>query len=180
MSRIGKRPIDVPQGVKVEIQGNKITINGPKGTLDFMCVSEVAIKMAENVILVEKKGTSRKASAIWGTTNKLISNMVKGVVDGFEERLELNGVGFRMALQGKKLNMALGFSHPVEIAIPEGLEVKIEDNIMIVSGIDKQRVGQFAAEIRRLKPAEPYKGKGFRYAGEIVRRKEGKKAASAE
>jgi len=180
MSRIGKKPIEIPQEVKVDIQDRKIIISGPKGTLDFLCRPEVAIKSEKNNILVEKAGSSKKTSAIWGTTAKLIKNMVEGVSKGFEKQLELNGVGFRMALQGKKINMALGFSHPVEIEIPGDIEVKIDNNIMTISGIDKQKVGQLAADIRAFKPVEPYKGKGFRYVGEVVRKKEGKKAVATE
>lgn len=180
MSRIGKKPIEIPQEVKANIQDNKIIISGPKGALDFICRPEVIIKSAENNILVEKVGSSKKTSAIWGTTTKLIENMVEGVSKGFEKQLELNGVGFRMALQGKIINMALGFSHPVEIKIPEDIEVKIDNNIITIAGIDKQKVGQLAADIRALKPVEPYKGKGFRYVGEIVRRKEGKRAVATE
>ena len=115
---------------------------------------------------------------MWGTTNRLIGNMIEGVSNGFSKTLELNGVGFRMEMMGKKLKLALGFSHPVEVEIPEGLEAKVENNTLTIGGIDKQKVGQFAAEIRGLKPVEPYKGKGFKYAGEVVRRKEGKKATS--
>ncbi|GBE16283.1 50S ribosomal protein L6 [bacterium BMS3Abin15] len=180
MSRIGKKPIKIPQEVKAEIQGSKIIVSGPKGALDFVCNPEVAIKSVENNILVEKAKSSKKTSAIWGTTAKLIENMMEGVSKGFEKQLELNGVGFRMALQGKKINMALGFSHPVEVEIPGDMEVKIDNNIMTISGIDKQKVGQLAADIRALKPVEPYKGKGFRYVGEIVRKKEGKKAVATE
>jgi large subunit ribosomal protein L6 len=179
MSRLGKKPITIPEKVKAEVQNGKITITGPKGTLSFVFHREVEARVSENNIIVEKKGNSKKAPAIWGTTARLIENMIKGVSDGFQKQLELNGVGFRMAMQGKKINLALGFSHPVEVEIPDDIEVKIENNIMTIAGIDKQRVGQFAAEIRLLKPVEPYKGKGFRYVGEIVRKKEGKKAVSS-
>lgn len=133
----------------------------------------------EKEIAVEKSRNSKEANAIWGLTRALISNIIAGVKDGYEKKLELQGVGYRMNITGKKIVMALGFSHPVEIEIPEGLTAKIEEsNILSISGIDKQKVGQFAAEVRLLKKAEPYKGKGFRYQGEKVRRKAGKKAAS--
>lgn len=179
MSRLAKKPIIIPQGVTVEIAGNKITTKGSKGTLDFSHHGEVKVEATPEGVKVLQKGKSKQTLAILGTTVRLIENMIKGVTSGFQKKLELNGVGFRMNLQGKKLVLALGFSHPVEVQVPEEIEVKIEGNIMTISGIDKQKVGQFAADIRALKPVEPYKGKGFKYAGEIVRRKEGKKAAAA-
>ena len=178
MSRIGKKPIAIKDGVKVELNGENVIVNGPKGSLNFIFSSEMGIKISEKEISVEKKGNSKNASALWGTTARIIENMIKGVTEGYQKQLELNGVGYRMAVQGKKINMALGFSHPVVVDIPEGIEVKIENNIMTVSGIDKQKVGQLAATIKKLKPVEPYKGKGFKYVGEIVRRKEGKKSGS--
>ena len=131
-------------------------------------------------ILVEKKGKTKNAQALWGTTRAIINNMVVGVTQGFEKKLELQGVGYKMAVQGKKVALSLGFSHPVEKEIPEGIVVEIEKEVMKISGIDAQKVGQFASEIRRLKKVEPYKGKGFRYVGEQFIKKEGKKAASNE
>lgn len=178
MSRLGKRPIAIPPGVEARVSGRKISVKGLKGTLDFEHHSEVKIEIGSEGVIVKNIGKTKQAPAIWGTTTRIIANMVKGVTEGFFKQLELNGVGYRMNLQGKKIVLALGFSHPVEIAIPEGINVKIENNIISISGIDKQKVGQFAADIRKLKPVEPYKGKGFRYAGEIVRKKEGKKAAA--
>ncbi|MBI2439106.1 MAG: 50S ribosomal protein L6 [Candidatus Moranbacteria bacterium] len=178
MSRIGKKPVHIPDNVEVKISANVVDVKGPKGTLQFVHRREVKVMIGEKEVLVEKIGETKKASAIWGTTAKVIANMIQGVTVGFQKQLELNGVGFRMAAQGKKLNMALGFSHPVEQVLPEGIDAKIENNILTLSGIDKQKVGQFAAVVRKLKPVEPYKGKGFRYVGEVVRRKEGKKAAA--
>lgn len=178
MSRIGKKPVVVPSGVEASIKANVISVKGPKGTLSFAHHTDVSVALTEGVFTVAKVGESKRAQAIWGTTVKVIANMIDGVTKGFQKQLELSGVGFRMAVQGKKINLALGFSHPVEVDIVDGLEAKIEANVLTVSGIDKQKVGQFAAEIRRLKPVEPYKGKGFRYVGEIVRRKEGKKASA--
>ncbi|MEI7749922.1 MAG: 50S ribosomal protein L6 [Candidatus Moraniibacteriota bacterium] len=178
MSRIGKKPVIVPQGIEASMKANILTVKGPKGTLSFTHHVDVAIAIAEGEITVTKKGESKRASALWGTTTKMVGNMIEGVTKGFQEQLELNGVGFRMAVAGKKLNLALGFSHPVDMAIPEGLEAKVEGNVLTISGIDKQAVGQFAAVIRQLKPVEPYKGKGFKYVGEVVRRKEGKKSSS--
>ena len=178
MSRIGKKPVSIPTGVEVKLSGSMIVVKGPKGTLQFSHRREVKVAVEENTAVVTKVGETKKAQAIWGTTTKLIANMIAGVTLGFQKQLELNGVGFRMAVAGKKLNMALGFSHPVERIIPEGLEAKVENNILTISGMDKQQVGEFAAVVRKLKRVEPYKGKGFRYVGEVVRRKEGKKAAA--
>ncbi len=178
MSRIGKKPVSIADGAEVSLQANVITVKGPKGTLSFAHRDEVKVTIAGKEVLVEKVGQSKLASALWGTTAKVIANMIEGTTKGFQKQLELNGVGFRMAVAGKKINLALGFSHPVEMIIPEGIEAKIEGNVLTISGIDRQRVGQFIAEIRDLKPVEPYKGKGFKYVGEIVRRKEGKKASA--
>lgn len=178
MSRIGKKPISIPEGVDVKLDANMINVKGPKGALEFAYSREVQVVLENKTFLVTKVGATKKARAIWGTTAKLIANMVNGVTAGFEKQLELNGVGFRMAVSGEKLTMALGFSHPVEMIISEGLTVRIENNIMTIAGADKQKVGEFAAVVRKSKPVEPYKGKGFRYVGEKVRLKEGKKAAT--
>jgi large subunit ribosomal protein L6 len=180
MSRIGKKSIEVPDNVEVKISGQGISVKGPKGTLDFSFHWDIIVKNEGKEINVSVKKVTKQSKALWGLTRVLISNMIVGVTNGFEKQLELQGVGFRMAVQGKKLSMALGFSHPVDVDIPEGLEAKIEKNILSISGIDKQKVGQFAASVRALKKVEPYKGKGFRYVGEIVRKKAGKKAAGAE
>jgi large subunit ribosomal protein L6 len=180
MSRVGKKSITVPDAVETKISGQNISVKGPKGTLDFSFHWDVEVKIEGKEIQVSVKKITKQTKALWGLTRVLIANMIEGVTKGFEKQLELQGVGFRMAVQGKKLNMALGFSHPVEVEIPDGLEAKIEKNILTISGIDKQKVGQFAAAVRSLKKVEPYKGKGFRYVGEIVRKKAGKKAAGAE
>ena len=178
MSRIGKKPVNIPSGVEVSVQSNKVSVKGPKGMLSLTTHYEVRVVVEGSEVRVEKAGHTNQAAAIWGTTAKLVFNMIEGVTKGFEKKLELNGVGYRMALAGKKLTLALGFSHPVEVIFPEGIDAKVEANILTISGIDKQVVGQLAAEIRGLKPVEPYKGKGFRYVGEIVRRKEGKKTSA--
>ncbi len=178
MSRIGKKPVAIPSGVEVTLARDIVTVKGPKGTLSFTHHHDVAVKKTDTEMTVEVVGTSKKAAGIWGTTVILLSNMIEGVTQGFEKKLELNGVGYRMAVQGNKINLALGFSHPVEMAIPAGIEAKVENNVLSIAGIDKHQVGQFAAIIRDLKPVEPYKGKGFRYAGELVRRKEGKKTTT--
>lgn len=180
MSRIGKKVINIPNGVEVKVQNNRLEVKGPRGTLNMNVNREAAVKIVGNEINIEKIGKSKKAPALWGLTRALIANMISGVTEGYKKQLELQGVGFRMAVAGKKITMALGFSHPVIMDVPEGLEAKIGDNLTLeISGIDKQAVGQFAAEIRAIKKAEPYKGKGFRYVGEYVRRKAGKKAATA-
>lgn len=178
MSRIGKQSIEIPAGVTATLSGNVVEVQGPRGALSFAHHYEVSVLIENGEISVAKTGKSKMAPALWGTTVRLIGNMVVGVTEGFVKKLELNGVGYRMALQGKKLVFALGFSHPVEVSIPDGISALIENNVLSVSGIDKQRVGQFTAEIRKLKPVEPYKGKGFRYVGEIVQKKEGKKSAA--
>ena len=179
MSKIGKKPIAIPDGVEVRIDGAKIEAKGPKGVLALEINPQSKVKIVEKEVIVEKGGHSKEAGAIWGLMRSLISNVITGVKDGYEKKLELQGVGFRMSMQGKKLVLALGFSHPVEVETPDDLTVKVEDNnTLSISGIDKQRVGQFAAEIRSLKKVEPYKGKGFRYQGEKVRRKVGKKAGA--
>jgi large subunit ribosomal protein L6 len=180
MSKIGKKPIAIPQGVEVKIEKDLFEAKGPKGSLNVHILEGVTVDIVEGFINVAKKeGSIDNSNAIWGLTRALINNIITGVKDGFEKKLELQGVGYRMSVQGKKIVMALGFSHPVEKEIPEGITAKLEENnILSVSGIDKQAVGQFAAEVRALKEVEPYKGKGFRYVGEKVRRKVGKKAGA--
>ena len=183
MSRVGKKVIIIPEGVTVTLKEKErnVGVSGPKGNLnfDFHRDVRVLIDEKEKTVSVERVIKTKKTNALWGTTARLIENMIAGVTTGFSKKLELNGVGFRMNLQGKKLVLALGFSHPVEREIPEGIEVSIEENNkLLIGGIDKQRVGQFATDIRALKPVEPYKAKGFKYEDEIVRRKEGKKSAS--
>lgn len=177
MSRIGKKPVAIPTGVTVVEDKGIVTVSGPKGKMTFEHHSDVSIKFGEGELTVEKESKAKSAPAIWGTTARRIENMIEGVVNGFKKQIELNGVGFRMNIVGKTITLALGFSHPVVVEVPEGLEVIIEGNTMTVSGIDKHAVGQFSANIRALKPVEPYKGKGFKYVGEHVRRKEGKKSS---
>jgi large subunit ribosomal protein L6 len=178
MSRIGKKIIAIPSGVEIKFQNKLLSVKGPKGTLDLAIYDEIDLEIKDKEIVVNKIRNSKQAPALWGLTRSLVSNLITGVTEGYEKKLELQGVGYRMAVQGKKINLALGFSHPVEVVIPEGIEAKIgEANVLVISGIDKQKIGQFAADIRALKKAEPYKGKGFRYVGEYVRRKAGKKAA---
>lgn len=179
MSRIGKKPVQLESGIEAKIENSRLSIKGPKGTLDLVLNREINLEIKDGEINIVKSGKTKKAPAIWGLTRALVANMVEGVKSGYKKQLELQGVGYRMSVQGKKINLALGFSHPVVVDVPENLEAKIEENnILTITGIDKQLVGQFAADIRKLKPVEPYKGKGFRYVGEHVRRKAGKKAAA--
>ena len=179
MSRIGRMPIAIPAGVTVEVaENNKVTVKGPKGTLERVLPSEMDIKVEGAEVLVSRPNDLKKMKSLHGLTRTLIHNMVVGVTEGFEKKLEVNGVGYRAAKSGKKLTLNLGYSHPVEMIDPEGLEAVVEgQNVIIVKGIDKEKVGQFAAEIRTKRPPEPYKGKGIRYSGEHVRRKAGKTGA---
>lgn len=179
MSKIGKKPIVIPQGVEVKLENGVMEAKGAKGVLNVAVSEGIKIDITDGIITVGKEESKNSSNATWGLMRSLINNIIIGVSDGYEKKLELQGVGFRMSIQGKKIVMALGFSHPVEKEIPEGLTAKLEDNnVLSISGIDKQAVGQFAANIRSLKEVEPYKGKGFRYVGEKVRRKAGKKAGS--
>ena len=175
MSRIGKMPIAVPAGVTVDIaENNKVTVKGPKGELSRVLASEMEIKMDGDVITVTRPNDLKRNRALHGLTRTLLNNMIIGVTEGYKKTLEVNGVGYRASKQGKKLVLNLGYSHPVEMEDPEGLETKVEDNKIIVSGIDKEKVGQYAAEIRSTRAPEPYKGKGIKYDYEVIRRKVGK------
>ena len=175
MSRIGRMPIAVPAGVTVDIaENNKVTVKGPKGTLVRVLPKEMEIKAEGAEIVVSRPNDLKKMKSLHGLTRTLIHNMVEGVTNGFEKKLEVNGVGYRAAKAGKKLTLSLGYSHPVEMEDPEGIETTVEGNIITVKGIDKEKVGQFAAEIRDKRRPEPYKGKGIKYADETIRRKVGK------
>jgi large subunit ribosomal protein L6 len=176
MSRIAKQPVELPNGVELKESPGAVSVKGPKGELSIALNSEVALKVDGNVVTFEPKSGSRFAMAVTGTTRSLVNNMVVGVTDGFERKMELVGVGYRAKAQGKKLNLTLGFSHPVNYAVPEGVTVETPSQTeIVVKGFDKQQVGQVAAEIRSYRPPEPYKGKGVRYAGERVVLKEAKK-----
>lgn len=178
MSRIGKQPVVVPDGVEVKLNENILTIKGPKGELTQEIHPSVAIEQKDNEILVTvKKPDEKSQRALWGLFRKLIDNMVIGVSEGFTKQLEVNGVGFKAVIQGKVLNLQLGFSHPIEYSFPEDIDIVVEKNLITVTGPDKQKVGQTAAEIRAFKKPEPYKGKGIKYIDEIIRRKAGKAAA---
>ena len=176
MSRIGRMPIAVPAGVTVSIaENNNVTVKGPKGELSRVLPSEMTIEMEGDTVVVKRPNDLKRMKSLHGLTRTLINNMVIGVTDGYQKVLEINGVGYRAAKQGKKLVLNLGYSHPVEMEDPEGLEVIVEDqNKIIVKGIDKEKVGQYAAEIREKRAPEPYKGKGIKYADEVIRRKVGK------
>ena len=175
MSRIGRMPIAIPAGVTVDIaENNQVTVKGPKGTLTRVLPTEMDIKLEDDHVVVTRPNDLKKMKSLHGLTRTLIHNMVVGVTEGYTKTLEVNGVGYRAQKQGKKLVLSLGYSHPVEMGDPEGLESKVEGNTIIVSGIDKEKVGQYAAEIREKRAPEPYKGKGIKYIDEVIRRKVGK------
>ncbi|MBR4574232.1 MAG: 50S ribosomal protein L6 [Lachnospiraceae bacterium] len=176
MSRIGKMPIAIPAGVTVDVaENNKVTVKGPKGTLERVMSGEMTIKVEDGQITVERPNDLKRNKSLHGLTRTLLNNMVIGVTNGYEKKLEVNGVGYRAAKQGKKLTLNLGYSHPVEMEDPEGVETVVEGtNIIFVRGIDKEKIGQYAAEIRDKRRPEPYKGKGIKYADEHIRRKVGK------
>jgi large subunit ribosomal protein L6 len=176
MSRIGKKPVEIPSGVQVTLEGQTVTVKGPKGQLAWTLADEVSPSLEGQQLTLAKRSDSQRAQAMWGLSRTLVNNMVVGVTKGYEEVLELVGVGYRAAMKGQALSMQLGFSHDVDIKPPPGITFAVPRQTEIrVSGIDKQLVGEIAARIRRVRPPEPYKGKGVRYAGEKVRRKEGKK-----
>jgi len=179
MSRIGKKPIEIPQGVEVKIEGQKVVVKGSKGELFQEVRPEIEVSVKEGKVFVTPKKETKGTNAFWGLTRALIANLIQGVTEGFERKLEIRGVGYRAALEGEDLDLKLGFSHPVKIKKPEGISFSIDKNIITVSGIDKQLIGEVAAKIRRIRPPDPYKGKGVRYLGEVVRKKEGKRAATA-
>ena len=176
MSRIGRMPIAIPAGVTVDIaENNQVTVKGPKGTLERVLPAEMAITKEGDEIKVTRPNDLKKMKSLHGLTRTLINNMIIGVTEGYEKKLEVNGVGYRAAKQGKKLTLSLGYSHPVEMEDPEGIEVTVDgQNLIIVKGIDQEKVGQYAAEIREKRAPEPYKGKGIKYADEVIRRKVGK------
>jgi large subunit ribosomal protein L6 len=176
MSRIGKKPVELPGGVTATLSGQTIEVKGPKGVRAFTATDDVDLKVEDNAVTVKPRGASKRARQQWGMTRTQVANLVQGVTSGFTKQLEIQGVGYRAQVQGRTLKLALGYSHDVEYAIPEGIEIKCAKPTEIeVSGIDQQQVGQVAAEIRDWRRPEPYKGKGVRYKGEYIFRKEGKK-----
>ena len=177
MSKIGKKPIEIPESVTVAVEEQTVKVKGQKGELSFKLPKEVELKLDNKQILVLPVGKSKKTPALWGTVRAVVANMVTGVEKGFEKKLEIEGIGFKAQLQGNELVLNLGFSHPVVFKPPEGIKISVEKNVIIVSGISLELVGQAAANIRALKKPEPYKGKGIHYVGEVIRRKAGKKVA---
>ncbi|MGA2565906.1 MAG: 50S ribosomal protein L6 [Pseudolabrys sp.] len=176
MSRIGKKAVAIPSGVTANLDGQTVKVKGPKGAMQVVLHDDVGVAMDKTGVKLEPRGESKRARAMWGTSRTLVANLVAGVTKGFEERLEIVGVGFRAAVQGKSLNLQLGFSHDVNFAIPDGITIATpKPTEIVVTGIDKQKVGHVAAEIRGFRPPEPYKGKGVKYVGEYIFRKEGKK-----
>ena len=176
MSRIGNKAVAVPSGVTANVEGQTVKVKGPKGALQAVLADDVAVKLDKSAITVEPRGESKRARALWGTSRTQVANLVTGVTKGFEEKLEITGVGYRAAVQGKQLNLQLGYSHDVNFPIPQGISIATpKPTEIVVTGIDKQQVGQVAAEIRGFRPPEPYKGKGVKYSGEYIFRKEGKK-----
>lgn len=176
MSKVGKKPVDIPAGVTPRVDGQNVSIKGPKGELSFVVPTDVAVKLEGNQIMVDPRNDSKKARALWGTSRAIINNLAIGVSKGFERKLEITGVGYKAAAQGKSVNLSLGYSHEVIYQVPAGITIATpKPTEIVINGIDKQVVGQVAAEIRAYRAPEPYKGKGVKYEGEFIFRKEGKK-----
>jgi large subunit ribosomal protein L6 len=176
MSRVGKRPVAVPSGVTANVEGQTVKVKGPKGALQLVVPDDVGVTLDGGQIKLEPRAETKRARSQWGTSRTLIANLISGVTKGFEQRLEINGVGYRAAVQGKNLQIALGYSHDILYAIPDGITIATPRPVeIVISGSDRQKVGQVAAEIREYRPPEPYKGKGIKYADERIFRKEGKK-----
>jgi len=176
MSRIGKQPVAIPAGVTADLAGQAISVKGPKGTLQFTLPDDVGATLEAGRLTIDPRNDSKRARAMWGMSRSLLANLVAGVTKGFERKLEITGVGYRASIQGKNLQLLLGYSHEIHYPIPEGIAIVTpKPTEIVITGIDKQKVGQVAAEIRGFRPPEPYKGKGVRYAGEYIFRKEGKK-----
>lgn len=179
MSRVGKKPITIPEKTEVVFDGSKMTVKGPLGEISRDFRDDVEIKVGDGSVTLTPRRNSKAIVALWGTYASHVRNMIDGVTKGFEKKLVVEGVGFKVQLEGNKIVLGLGFSHPVNVDIPEGLNVEVEKNTISIKGVDKEKVGSFSAIVRDLKKPEPYKGKGIRYDDEVVRRKEGKKAATA-
>ena len=176
MSRVGKKPVALPKGVTATVQGQSVEVKGAKGTLSFKVPDDCDVALNDNAVSVKPRSETKRAQAMWGMSRAMISNLVVGVSAGFERKLEITGVGYKAAVQGKKLVLSLGYSHDVDYPIPEGIDIKAtKPTELVITGIDKREVGQVASEIRAYRPPEPYKGKGVKYAGEFIFRKEGKK-----
>ena len=176
MSRIGKKPVPIPSGVTANVEGQTVKVKGPKGQLQVVLPNDVTVKMDNGAVKVDPRNETKRARSMWGTSRTLVNNLVTGVTKGYERKLEITGVGYRAALQGKNLQIALGYSHDVIFPIPEAIAIATpKPTEILITGIDKQKVGQVAAEIRSFRPPEPYKGKGVKYSDEYIFRKEGKK-----
>ena len=176
MSRIGNKAVAIPSGVTANVEGQTVKIKGPKGAMQVVVHDDITVKLDKGAITLDPRVETKRARSQWGTSRTLVANLIAGVTKGFEEKLEINGVGFRAAVQGKQLNLQLGFSHDVNYPIPQGITIATpKPTEIVVTGIDKQQVGQVAAELRQYRPPEPYKGKGVKYVGEYIFRKEGKK-----
>ena len=176
MSRIGKKPVPVPSGVTANVEGQTVKVKGPKGAMQVVLPDEVVVKLESGAIKVDPRNETKRARSMWGTSRTLVSNLFAGVTKGFEKKLEITGVGYRAALQGKNLQISLGYSHDVVYPVPEGITIAApKPTEIVITGMDKQKVGQVAAEIRAYRPPEPYKGKGVKYSDEFIFRKEGKK-----
>ena len=179
MSRIGKKPIVLPPGVSLDVKENIVSVQGPKGELSREIPREISLSVVGSEVRCAPRIETKKTPALWGLARSLVANMIEGVTSGFEKKLEFEGIGYRMAVEGSTLVMQVGFSHPVKIPAPKGISLVVEKSVIIVSGINKELVGETAAYIRSIRPTEPYKGKGIRYQGEIIRRKAGKKAVAS-
>lgn len=176
MSRIGKKPVPIPQGVQVELSGSDLSVKGPKGQLAMSIMDQVNVSVSDDVVTIEPRDPSKTSRSMWGMQRTMISNLMEGVTDGYQKKLLINGVGYRAQLKGSSLNLQLGYSHDIDFPIPEGIKIECPDQTtVIISGIDKQAVGQVAAKIREYRKPEPYKGKGIKYENEYIFRKEGKK-----
>ncbi|RYC33825.1 50S ribosomal protein L6 [Lichenibacterium minor] len=176
MSRVGKKPVSLPKGVTATIEGQSVQVKGAKGTLSFTVPDDCDVALNDNEVSVKPRSETKRAQAMWGMSRAMINNLVTGVSAGFERKLEITGVGYKAAVQGKKLVLSLGYSHDVDYPIPDGIDIKAtKPTELVITGIDKREVGQVASEIRSYRPPEPYKGKGVKYAGEFIFRKEGKK-----
>jgi len=181
MSRVGKKPILIPQGVEIKVDGQKVAVKGPKGELSKEIRPEIRIELLEKEISFSMCSDSKETPKFWGLSRALINNLVQGVTKGFEKKLEIEGIGYKAVLKdGKNIELSVGYSHTVPVIAPEGINFSVEKNVITVSGIDKEKVSQCVANIRKIKPPEPYKGKGIKYSGEVIRRKSGKKVATME
>lgn len=179
MSRLGKKGIEIPKGTEVNFDSGVVKVKGPKGQLELNIKPKVSVSVSDNIVSLNADDSNKEAKTLWGTYSSIISNMIEGVNDGFQKKLIVEGVGFKVEVKGKEIEMQLGYSHPIIMDIPDGIDVSVNKNEITIDGVDKELVGQFAANIRSQKKPEPYKGKGIRYADEVIRRKEGKRAVTA-